>query len=87
MVMVLQKSILSLYSAIIYLLSSQPVIIIHEAKYFIVTSASIIIRPKIYQFHARDHTKFTTLNLSICHSLQNVHFLDAEDDSNFSLKL
>ena len=38
----------------------------------------------LYQFHALDHTKFTTLNH---HSVQNVHFLDAEDDSNFSLKL
>ena len=46
------------YSA--YFFSLQPVIRV------IVTSASIIIRPKILnQFHARDHTKFTTLNLSI----------------------
>ena len=43
-------------------------------NYFIVTLASIII---IYQFHARDHTKFTTFKLSI------LHFLDAEDDSNY----
>ena len=41
-------------------------------------------RPKILNHsHARDHTKFTSLNLSV----QNVHFLDAEDDINFSLKL
>ena len=49
--------------------SLQPVIIIHEAKYFIVTSASIIIRPKTYQFHdARDipNSLLITLSFSGC---------------------
>ena len=39
-----------MYSAILL------VLIIHEAKYFVVTSASIILGQK-YQFHARGHTK------------------------------
>ena len=71
MVMVLQRL---LYAWSLVVLSSvcNLRITIHEAKYFTVTPASIIIKPKILK-----HEIIPNSLLKFCHSVQNVHFLDA----------